>query len=72
MTGSDVILSITAAFHEIEMTGRTLTFSMCRLREREATRGTQISMGVISGNTLVLLEMCEWRGPVYLPEPLLS
>jgi hypothetical protein len=61
---------------------------MCRLREREAERGggslvllrgcqrrtaTQISMGVISRNTLkVLLEMLEGRGPVYLPEPLLS
>jgi hypothetical protein len=61
---------------------------MCRLREREATRGggslvllrgcrcrtaTQISMGVISGKTLkVLLEMFEGRRPVYLPEPLLS
>jgi hypothetical protein len=37
MTASDVIASITAAFHERD--GREdLTFSMCRLREREATR----------------------------------
>jgi hypothetical protein len=87
MTASDVIASISAAFHTRD-DSEDFTFSMCRLREREAERGggslvllrgcqrrtaTQISMGVISRNTLkVLLEMFEGRGPVYLPEPLLS
>jgi hypothetical protein len=51
MTASDVIAcaSIIAAFHKRD-DSENLTFSMCRLREREAERG---------GGSLVLLRCCQ-------------
>jgi hypothetical protein len=77
MTVSDVIASIIAAFHKRDDI-EDFTFSMYRLREREAERGgrslvllkgcqrrtaTQIRMGVISRN--ILKELPEmFEGPV--------